>query len=66
MHGIYADASFDVPDLDTRSQWIGRGKQYLSDGIELRMMIDLCTTLYAHGEKNPYLIEKCWSRGKVE
>ena len=29
-----ADARFDDLDLDTRSQWIGRRKQYLSYGIE--------------------------------
>ena len=34
MHGIYADARFDDLDLDTRSQWIGRRKQYLSYGIQ--------------------------------
>ena len=26
MQSIYADARFDDLDLDTRSQWIGRGK----------------------------------------
>ena len=34
MHGIYAAARFDDLDLDTGSQWIGRGKQYLSYGIQ--------------------------------
>ena len=34
MHGIYADARFDDLDLDTSSQWIGRGKQYFSYGIQ--------------------------------
>ena len=30
----YADARFDDLDLDTRSQWISREKQYLSCGIQ--------------------------------
>ena len=30
----YADPRFDNLDLDTRSQWLGRGKQYLSYGIQ--------------------------------
>ena len=34
MHGTYADARFNYLDLDTRSQWIGRGKQYLSYDTE--------------------------------
>ena len=33
MHGIYADARFNELDLDTKSQWIGRGK-YLSHSIQ--------------------------------
>ena len=34
MHGISAGARLDDLDVDTRSQWIGRGKQYLSYGIQ--------------------------------
>ena len=34
MHGIYADTRFDDLGFDTRSQWIGRRKQYLSYGIQ--------------------------------
>ena len=30
----YADARFSDLDLHTKSQWIGRGKQYLSYGIQ--------------------------------
>ena len=26
MHGIHAHAHFDDLDLDSRSQWLGRGK----------------------------------------
>ena len=45
MHGIYADTYFDDLDLDARTQWIGRGKQHLSYGIQiLHMMVDLCVT----------------------
>ena len=45
----YAHAPFDDFDLDTRSQWVGRGKQYLSYGIQTahggRLMHDI---IYAH------------------
>ena len=34
MHDINADARFDYLGLDTRSQWISRGKQYVSYGIQ--------------------------------
>ena len=30
----YADAHLDDLDLDTKLQWIGRGKQHLSFGIQ--------------------------------
>ena len=45
----YAEARFNDLDLDTRSQWINRGKQYLTYGIQTvqygRLMHD---TYYAH------------------
>ena len=46
----YADARFGDLDLDTRSQWISRGTQYLSYGIQTahdgRLMHDIYN--YAH------------------
>ena len=46
----YADPRFDNLDLDTRSQWLGRGKQYLSYGIQTTHDgINVCMTdIYAH------------------
>ena len=42
---IYVHAHFDDLDLDTKSQWIGRGKQYLCYGIQTvhdgRLMYDI-------------------------
>ena len=48
MHNIYANARFDDLDLDTRSQWIGRGKQYLSYGIQSAHDGRLTHDTYAH------------------
>ena len=47
MHSIYADAHFDDLDLDTRWKWIGRGKPYLSYGIQIvhSMTLTLSVTL---------------------
>ena len=44
----YAYARFDDRDLDTRSQWIGRGKQYLRHGIQTVHAGRLMHDIYAH------------------
>ena len=42
------DARFDNLDLDIRSKWSGRGKQYFTMAFKLRMVVDLCMTyIYA-------------------
>ena len=47
MH-IYADAHLNDRDLDTRSQWNGRRKQYLSYGIQTEHDGRLMRDIYAH------------------
>ena len=45
---IYADARFDGLDLNIKSQWTGRGKQYLSYGIQTAHDGRLMHDKYAH------------------
>ena len=53
MTSVYADARFDDLNFDTRSQWIGRGKQYLSYGIKTahdgRLMHDISLPVHFDG-----------------
>ena len=48
MHGIYADTHFDDLDLDARTQWIGRGNQHLSYGIQIAHDGRFMRDIYAH------------------
>ena len=49
MYGIYyAHARFNDLELDTRSQWIGRGKQYLNYDIQTAHDGRLAHDKYAH------------------
>ena len=42
MDAVYVHAPFDDPDIDARSQWVGKGKQ---SALHLIISIDIATTV---------------------